>query len=199
MSSKVAISNVALSRLGANTINALDEGSVESNLVQALWDNTRTFLLRQHPWNFSIKRAQLGQLVTDPVSRYEFNYQLPSDHIRTLTVTAGTNGNSDNFDYKIEGRRILTDQQFCWLHYVYDNTVVATWEFGFQELMATRLQMELAYPITKSAAVQERAEALYVDTLRKTKNIDAQGDVGDPIGLFNSSFVGVRFGGFQGG
>ena len=195
MSTKISIANVALSRLGAHTINDTSEQTVEANLILALWDNARTFLLRQNPWNFAIKREQLGQLAQEPLNRYLYQYQLPSDHIRTLTVTSGEDGNVTNFDYKVEGRNILTNAEYVYLKYVYDNDVVATWEFGFQELMAARLQMEMAYPITKAASVQERAEVLYADTLRKTKNIDAGEDFDDPLGLNESAFVGVRFGG----
>lgn len=191
--SKVQIANVALSRLGQTSINALDEGTEQANLVRNFWDHTREFLLHLHPWNFAIKREQLARLASNPLSGYDYQYALPTDNIRTLLVTSDEDDTNYIEDYRVEGGNILTDSEEVWLKYVFNNDVVATWPPLFREVFASRLQVELAYPITKAANVIDQATALYLDALRKAKNVDGQQDYHDPLGGVYSDFIGVRY------
>lgn len=184
--SVVGICNIALGNLGANLISSLGETTAEATLCNVHWDNVRRSLLSAHPWNFAIKRQQLTALSTAPVYGYKYAYQLPSDCLRVLTVDG-------NYDYKIEGRRVLTNESTCFLKYVYDNTDVTSWTDSFVDLASTRLQLELAYGITKSTSQKEQAMQLYEYKLRDARNLDAQQDITDPLTeAFSSTLISVR-------
>lgn len=182
----VGICNIALGNLGANLISSLTEDTPEATLCNVHWDNVRRSLLSTHPWNFAIKRQQLTALGTAPAFGYAYQYQLPSDCLRVLRV-------EDNDDYKLEGRTILTDADACYLKYVYDNLDVASWSDPFVDLAATRMQLELAYGITKSTSQKEQAMQLYEYKLRDARNWDAQQDVEDDLSQFTSSLISVRY------
>ena len=57
MPAETDIVNVALRKIGATAITALDDGSTNANIAQDLYDEIRDSLLRSHPWNFATKRT----------------------------------------------------------------------------------------------------------------------------------------------
>jgi len=57
----ISLCNQALYLLGANVITALDQGTKEANLCNALYDFNRRNLLRSHLWNFAIMRGELAE------------------------------------------------------------------------------------------------------------------------------------------
>lgn len=57
--SDVAICNLALTQLGANTIASLAEGTETARKCNAIYTLIRDAALRAHPWNFAIKRVDL--------------------------------------------------------------------------------------------------------------------------------------------
>jgi hypothetical protein len=184
--STVAICNIALGNLGANLISSLSETSAESTLCNVHWDNVRRSTLSIHPWNFAIKRAQLSALTNPPVFGYKFAYQLPSTCLRVLRVEASS-------DYKLEGQQIVTNDAQCFLKYVADITDVSLWTDSFVDLIATRLQLELSYGITKSTSQREQAMNLYEYKLREARILDAQQDIEDALANGASgSLISVR-------
>lgn len=62
----VGIANVALSRLGATRILAIDEDTENARLVNAIYGTIRDEVLRAHPWNFAIKRTIPSLVYSEP-------------------------------------------------------------------------------------------------------------------------------------
>lgn len=183
--STVSICNVALASLGANLINSLDEQTNEATLCNATWDNARRSTLRAHPWNFSIKRLELAPDTNAPVWGFKYSFTLPADLLRLIQV-------KDGIEYKVEGRKILSDNNVCFIKYVYDNEDVTSWDDMFKDLMAVRMKMELAYGVTKSSSQFDASVQLYAHKLRETKFIDSSEDIEDEIGQFDHNLIGVR-------
>jgi hypothetical protein len=114
-SSPVQICNAGLIKLGAERINSLSENNKRARLCNERFDGLRQEVLRAHPWNFAIRRADLVRLSTTPEYEYNYEYQLPSDCLRVLETAADKDnpggdilGNSIT-KYKIEGRKLLTN------------------------------------------------------------------------------------------
>lgn len=57
----ISLCNEALYLLGAKVITALDQGTKEANLCNALYAVNRQRLLRSHLWNFAINKAELEE------------------------------------------------------------------------------------------------------------------------------------------
>lgn len=114
-SSPVEICNSALLKLGAERINALSENNKRARLCNERFDALRKEVLRAHPWNFAIRRANLARLSTTPEYEYNFEYQLPTDCLRVLETEADKDNPSGDIlgnsytKYKIEGRKLLTN------------------------------------------------------------------------------------------
>jgi hypothetical protein len=184
--SVVGICNIALTSLGANTITSLSDGTAEAVLCDAVWDNARRAVLRMHPWNFALKRIELAAEVGIPVFDYTKSYPLPADALRVIQVF-------QNPDYRLEGKRIVTNASTCFVKYIYDNQDIGSWDDNFKDLMAARVRMDLAFGITRSNTAVTTANALFVEKLRVAKGIDASEDMTEPFGHFDNSLVEVRF------
>jgi hypothetical protein len=82
--SEVTICNLALGKLGAGSIIALDEESTEARVCRLHYSQTRDEVLRLHRWNFAIRPETLVQSVEAPAFGWAFQYELPTDRLRVL-------------------------------------------------------------------------------------------------------------------
>lgn len=103
VTSVIQICNLALLRLGADTITSLDDGTVATNLLTIYYDQCREELLREHFWNFAVSRVSLASSGA-PAFGFSYQYQLPSDFLRVKEI------HKQCFSFSIEGQTIVTNQ-----------------------------------------------------------------------------------------
>ncbi len=180
MATSVSICSNALLMLGAQTINDLDEGTDRARLAANLYPQVRDEMLRSHPWNCAIKRVVLAPDVAMPPFGYTYQFTLPSDWIRTLSV--GDYG--EEIDFRSEGRRILADTDTLKLRYVFHNTNEATWDAGFVESMQLAMAARMAYAITQSASLEELRVRELEMALKRARAADGQDDPPETLGDF---------------
>jgi len=87
MASQVQIGKLALQHIGDRyDISSLDEATVEAEQVNLLFNDTRDWLLRQHPWNFAKKYASPAELTgsgtTAVPGNWERMYLYPVDCVK---------------------------------------------------------------------------------------------------------------------
>jgi hypothetical protein len=104
----ISICNLALGLLGSKSIT-LNASSANHTLCTLFFDDSRDEILVQHPWNWARKRAYAVQ-TTDPLfgladTVYEYQYTVPSDCLRMLTV-----GNDPSAKWAREGDMIITNE-----------------------------------------------------------------------------------------
>jgi hypothetical protein len=171
MASPVSISNLALTYLAADRITALSDNSENARRITAIYDACLEDVLRAHPWNFAIQRQQLALLATTPAFGYQYEFQIPGDSLRVIEVSDGTNLITD---FKVEGRKILSDQDSISIKYIGNITDPNQYTSQFIFVFASRLAAELAYAITNNKATAELAAAIYKEKLQTAKETDAQ-------------------------
>src|SRR5262245_34886808 len=86
VASVVNICSNALLSLGAQPINDLAEDSDRARLAANLWEPVRDYVLRRHTWNCAVKRVALAPDVAAPAFDYAFQFTLPPDFMRLLSV-----------------------------------------------------------------------------------------------------------------
>ena len=64
---QVTICNLALSKLGEQSITSLDDGSLEARFCSLHYPVVVTQILLLNNWNFATKQAQLTQLSATPL------------------------------------------------------------------------------------------------------------------------------------
>lgn len=169
-SSAVQICSNALLLLGAQTINAFNENNDRAKLASNLWENCRDAVLRGHPWNCAVKRVELAADVATPAFEWSAQYTLPGDFLRLLSV--GEEG--EDVPFQMESGKILCDEDTVKLRYIFKNTNVTSWDSLLVEAMTAYMAMTMAYPITKSASVQEAMAKLYQYKLQQARSVDGQ-------------------------
>jgi hypothetical protein len=167
MASVVDICNTALNQLGATTIISLTEDSKNARLCNARYTNVRDALFRVHPWNCLQKRATLAADTATPDWGYAKQFTLPSDCLRLLTVL------NYDYDYKVEGRKIVTNAGSMSILYVARITDPNEYDESLRELISAALAADIAYAVTSSNPVSQTMIAIYQDKLKDARFIDA--------------------------
>ena len=181
MATEAGICNSALAKLGNNRIVSLTEGTPAANLCLEQYGKLRDHLLRAHDWNFAASRVKLAQLSSTPAFGYAFQYALPADWMRTISVHSRDSRGDPITDYatestEAEGRVLRTDHAVVYLRYVRKLTDPNVMDPSFREALAWRLAMELAVPLAKSGRLRDRMERGFEDALAVSKSVDGQDD-----------------------
>jgi hypothetical protein len=178
--------NRALDKVGEKPITSVDDGTKAANLVKRMFAIVRDAELRKRRWSFSIKRKQLAADATAPLFGYGFQYQLPTDCLRVLTIASidlgpdmsDYHGDGDSQLYRIEGRKILygaagTTGTALPLRYIASIEDSTQWDACFGEAFACKLAMELAEPLTGSDNKRTLAAAEYREALAEAQRANA--------------------------
>lgn len=180
MTSAVSICSDALLELGANPISSFDENNDRTRLVANLYAARRDMVLRSHPWNCATKRVTLSPDTASPDFGWSYQFDLPSDWLRTLSV--GIDGQED--DYVIEGRKILMNKNVCYLRYIFRNDVESTWDALLIEGMKEVMKAAISYAVTKSTSKEQTVREVLRDILRQARSIDGQENPPETLGDF---------------
>ena len=170
MTSEVSICNTALMLLGANAITSLSEDSKAGRLCNQAYDRVRDAVLRAHPWNCAVTRADLSRLSAAPAFGFAHQYQLPSDPYCLRALELEDHGAA----FRVEGRRLLTDADTASLVYVARLTDPNQFDALLAAAVAARLAGEVAYALTGSASLKQAAWVEYQARLTEARRINAQ-------------------------
>lgn len=176
--SPVQICSNALLLLGAQSINSFSDEYDRALLMSNLWANCRDSVLRSHPWNCAVKRVALAPDSATPAFEWDQQFSLPGDFLRLLSI--GEEGETPA--YVIEGGKILCDENPLNLRYIYQNTDVASWDAMLVEAMTAYMAMTAAYPITKSASMQDAMAKLYQFKMKQARAVDGQENPPEQVG-----------------
>lgn len=175
--STVSICNAALDMLGADVITALADESKEARLCNRNYERVRDATLRAYPWNCALARTNLAADGSAPSWGYERQFLLPEgpDPAHCLRVLS-INGEVDyGLRYKVEGRKILTDEAApLEISYIARVTDPALFDPLLVDAIAARLAMDLAYPLTGSVSLAQAMSEAYAEKLAEARMVDAQ-------------------------
>ena len=166
MSTKLDIINLALDYLGELPVTSLEETDNRAlTVLLAIYNLTRDELLREHSWNFAIKRATLT--VGEEYGDF-YRYPIPQDCLRLLTV-------DDSFSWRTEYGYIVCNQSnSIGISYISRITNEALFDTKFSILLATKLAAEISYNITGDSAREANLHKLFYSRLAAAKAVDGQ-------------------------
>ncbi len=93
--------------------------------------------------------------------------------------------------YKIEGRKILSNEGTCKITYVARVTDTEQFDPLLSSTIAHRLASETAYAITGSNSVAQQMFQLYETRLREARSMDAM--EGMPDKIIADDYINIRF------
>lgn len=166
--SDVNICNSALIKLGVETITALSDNTRQAKLCNEQYNKLRKSLLREHPWNFAVKRASLTASMTAPAWGFSHQFALPNDYLRLVDLEYTQD------KYQIENSVILANRDTLNLRYIYDVTDTTKFTSDFSELLAMRIAVDLSYVLVQSNSLTQQLVGLYDRKLRDVRSFDGQ-------------------------
>ena len=164
-----SINNQALAKLGATEITSIDDDTTGNAIkCRAIYENVRDSLLRTYVWNCAIERAELALLSTTPEFGYSYEYTLPAAPycLRVLEMDGG-------YEFKVEGRKLLTDQETCKIRYIKRITNPTELDALFVRVIVCDLASQLAVSITQSKTLKERLDLELKTLLLEAEMADA--------------------------
>ena len=174
MASVVNMCNSALNLLGASTISSLTEDTKNARLCHQRYAPIRNRVFRSHNWNCLIKRVQLAQDSTGPVVEYTYGYTLPTDCLRVMKIHNGsTDSIASDLDYKVEGRKIVTDITTIYLVYIALITDPNEYDSYLREAVSHQLAADICYAITNNSTLANNYMTRADERLREARFIDA--------------------------
>ena len=174
MASVVDMCNSALNLLGASTISALTDDSKNARLCNQRYEPVRNRVFRSHAWNCLTKRVQLAQDSTAPVVEYANQYTLPADCLRVLKIhTGSTDSIESSIDYKIEGKKVKTNEGTVYLVYIAIDTDPNNYDVYVQEAISHQLAADICYAVTNNATLANNYMTRADERLREARFIDA--------------------------
>lgn len=171
MANFVTIANLAASALGEDDQLSADTDNTHlSRSVKAVWDVERRAALRDHSWNFAMRRQALPASATQDATPFGFAYRLPAESLRLIEVLGYSRG-----DYQLEGPFILSDAAApLRIRFIADVTEPAEWDDMFAKAFAMRVAWQIADRITGDTGRAQLAERKYRDALSEAKRVDAR-------------------------
>ena len=172
MASVVDICNSALNQIGASNIISLTEDSKAARICNQRYDFIRDYVFRAHPWNSLIQRTTLAADTATPAFEFAKQFSLPTDPfcLRVLSL------DDPDIIFRVEGRKILTDESTIKLKYVGRITDPNAYDTLLIETIAAALAADLAYPLVGSATLGANMNVFYQEKLKEARFVDATED-----------------------
>jgi len=168
--SKVAIANGALQRLGAKRIESLTQDNANARSMNVAFDRVVRSEIRKYGWNFAIKRESVAADGDDPTWGDWNKYSLPNDFIRLLR----DDESGQTVDWKVEGIFILSKDasplQFRYLAFIEDPNY---YDSLFIETLECKLAMVCCKEITGSHSAAAGVKIDYEDAIAEAKKANA--------------------------
>jgi len=171
MASQVQIAKLALQHIGDRyDISDLSEATVEAEQVNLIFEDTRDWLLRQHPWNFAKKYATPAELTgsgtTAVPGNWERMYLYPPDALRMGGIINPLGDDQPVIKFEVarnssDERVILCSVEDAEIFYTARITDTTDFDPEFTMAFSYALASKMAMPLTgeRSIAADLMAEA----------------------------------------
>jgi len=168
---------MALSRFGAERINDYNDNTetkVSAIHCRLHFVQTAKSLMRSHFWRFAKHRVALSRDTATPDFQWSYQFALPSDFLRAITVYTGDStidGRPTN-SYELEGQKLLIDDSTCNLRYIRWIEDTAKWDPLFNEVFILQLAHKLVIPLGKDATLKEDITRDLMPLMSKVRALD---------------------------
>jgi hypothetical protein len=131
--------------------------------VTSIADGSGSFSA-SYDWRISVQ--------LNPLSGYDYLYDLPSDFLRMITV-CGSDWDADSIPYELTDRKLACDSTTAYITYIRQETTVDNFDPLFMDVLAWRLARDLAISVTASAPLRREMGEEYKRAVRQAMAVDA--------------------------
>jgi len=175
--SETKICNAALSKIGSQRLNDLDEDTTPQAIqCRTHYEMTRDFLMRSHWWRFASARADLSVSADTPSGdEWDYQFPLPNDFLAMKSVYENRFSNENLRSYALEGKMLLTNEDEMSIRYIKKVTDVTEFDPLFVEVLVLQLALKLVGPLAGGAAgIQDVIQKELASIMPAVKALDGQ-------------------------
>lgn len=170
MEDETAIANAALNEVGGGSLTDWEADTTShARTIQRWFRHTRDALLRHYTWNFALARQALSQDSSGPSFEFTNSYTLPTDPycLRALVMYDSVS------KWKIEGRKLLTDDSTVNLKYISKVTNPVEFDDLFTEAFIFRLASNIAFPVMRDKVLARELYGIYLEKVQIARTSDS--------------------------
>jgi hypothetical protein len=167
----VSICNLALSKLGEQTLTDLDGTDKATDLCNLYYNHVLNTVFSLHDWSEIIVRSdELSAEASAPNSGYSYQFTLPTDCLYVLEVVDW------NYPYRIEAGKLLMDTEKCYIRYIKEEDTESAFSKAalLVEAIASRLAAVLAIPLAKGIQLKTLMDQDFAGALLLARQHDAR-------------------------
>ena len=186
--SAIKICSRASVLIGGNEIQSFTDGTAESEVADAVYEDIARTALTNTRWRFATDQAVLNRLASEPTGRYEAAYQLPAASLMVHALTV----NDNVIKYNTYGDKVFcnassTDEVVADYNFrVLENEWPSYFTLAVQHMLAGAFAISLARDAQMSQLMDQKA-MLYMAQARR---LDSQQQT--TLKLNTSRFIAQR-------
>lgn len=167
------VASRALVMIGAKPITSFGDGTTEASTAAIIYEDVITNVMTTTRWRFTVTQKRLNRLTTKPIGRWSASWQLPSDILQVVAVTAATSDKPVRFE-RYMNTVYTDDHNDLNLDYV-RRVPVVDWPPYFLLPAVHQLASELAIAVAQNEQLSALHAQKYAALLAVGKTADAQG------------------------
>ncbi|CAA2140449.1 hypothetical protein [Hyphomicrobium sp. ghe19] len=182
MASVVSICNLALSNIGKQNIQSLDEPGAEPRACKQFYEHSRDTLLQVYPWRFAGKTESLAEVANDKPGRWARAYKRPVDCLKIRWVRPEYSVRDPGpqtlqeelaYPHDAEGTTIYCDLSPAFLRYTAKLADPTRFSPMFIEALSWQLATRIAMPLTRDPKIRADCYQLAQATQSAAAEADA--------------------------
>ena len=158
--------------IGGDPIQSFTDGTTESDVADAMYEDIVRAALTSSRWRFATKQFQLNRLADEPIGRWEASYQIPSDSLMINAITVeDTPIEYDTYEDKVYNN--ATSNQVVVADYIYrasESTWAPYFTLGVEFSLASVFAISLARDAALASAMDQQANVQLI----KARRLDSQ-------------------------
>ena len=177
------------------SIMALTDNTQAARLCKTHYAPTVREVMRSGNWRCARRRLSLAPMAEVPAFGWRFQYQLPGDFIRVVTLNDAETTCPRCPVFEVEGRVLLTNETVVNLVYIYD---IANSDANVSDIdplcaraIATLLASKIAWPVQQSRTLRESLLEEYERVKSEAKTANAR-DAKEPRQPPESDWLAAR-------
>ena len=158
----LSICSSIMTRLGGQPVQSFTEGTPESDLCAREYPRIRRECLASYDWDFATLKTQLSRDSVTPLTRWTYQYTLPSDRIHNAPKAVF---NSDDpyapyvKNFEVVGNKLMCHEEQVWIDYVAD-VQEQFWPPYFVTLVVYEGCAQLAFALTDESSLSDKYDVM---------------------------------------
>lgn len=158
--------------MGGSPISSFSEGTVESDVVDAIYEDMARESLTSTRWRFATNQQVLNRLQDEPVGRFSSSYQMPSDLLMLSAVTV----DESPIEFDTYGRKVFcdaSDSDVLVADYIF-RADEANWPPFFTLAVELQVASMLSISVARDSSLAQMLEQKAERHMMKARRLDSQ-------------------------